>query len=167
MKTFLIISLIAFTAISCSSKKTAQYKEDKSPQFANSRQFDESPETVKRAAKAVLEELASESNPPAANAVREDGDSVNTGWVYGKSKDKFVEYNFNGAPRRKILSVRRKYDYNVSSSLAGTQVTVSIQEEIETVDLKTGNPTGWKNVAPDQKMVDHLVKLMREKIRSL
>lgn len=167
MKIFFFLGLICITATSCAGKKTAQYKEDKSPQFANSRQFDESPEVVKRAAKAVLEDLSHESDPPAANAVREEGDRVNTGWVYGKSKDKYVEYNFNGAPRRKTLSVRRKYEYNINSSLAGTQVTVAIQEEIESVDLKTGNPTGWKNVAPDQKMVDHLIKLIREKIRSL
>lgn len=162
MKKIFVFAAIAF--LSCSSTPKGTYKEQATPKFASSRELSEKPEVALRAAKAVLEELTRASDPPAAKKVHDEGDTLRTGWVYGTSRDKYVEYKHNGAPRRKTLAVRRQYAYTVTPSLGGSQVTVSIDEEIEDVDLNTGENKGWSNAAPDQAAYDQLIRKLRERI---
>jgi hypothetical protein len=156
---------IALLLPACSSGPKAKYKqEENTPKFATERSFTESPDTVLRAARAVLDELMHESEPPATGALKGGDESVRTGWVYGIAKDKWVAYDFNGTPRRKRLAVRRKYSYTAVPHLAGTQVTYGIEEELQQIDLKSGEPTGWKNVEPAQAAYDMLAKRLRQKI---
>lgn len=159
--------LAIFALSSCASKNAAKYKEEAQPKFSSSRALVEKPEQVRNAARAVLEEITAESDPAASGAVHEDEDAIRTGWVYSTSKDKYVVFDFNGSPKRKQLAARRKIAYSVSPALAGSMVTVRVEEEIQEVDLKTGEPKGWKNVAPDQNVYDQLIKRIRDKIRAL
>jgi hypothetical protein len=166
MKNFFLLFLVTiFTA--CASTPKGTYKEQATPKFANTKDFNEKPEEVRRAAKVVLEELTQASEPPASKKVHEDGDTLRTGWVYGTSRDKYVEYKHNGTPRRKALAVRRQYAYTISPGLGGSQVIISLEEEVEDVDLNTGENQGWKNAAPDQAIYDQMLRKLREKIRAL
>lgn len=157
-----LIILLSLTACSSSPK----YKEEENtPKFATSRSFTENPETILRAARAVLDELSRESNPPATGALKGNDESVRTGWVYSTSKDKYVEFDFNGSPRRKLLGMRRKYSYTAVPNLAGSQVTFGVEEEIQDVDAKSGEANGWKSVDPSPSAYDLMAKKLRQKIQ--
>ncbi len=150
----------------CSSEKPGFMKVEKNhPKYASTRSFENSPAEVKAAAKLALQELIDRSEPATNAKISEDKNELSTDWVYAKSKDKYVEYNFNGAPKRKILNVRRKYTYSINPSLAGMSVEVSTEEEIETVDLKSGEPKGWKKKDPDLATYDELLAKLKLKIR--
>ena len=168
MKTFLLsVGLLLLT--SCASQKPQpKYMEEKNQaKFATSHDFAEEPQKVIRAARAVLDALTKESVPAATEIVRDDGNTLMTGWVYAPaSKDKYVRYDFNGSPRRKNLQVRRVYQYTVTPGLSGSQVLMNIKEEIEEVNLKTGEHEGWKKVEPEQAAFDLFLKRLREQIRA-
>lgn len=160
---FLLVSLLGIFVFGCSSGP--KYKEEKNtPKFATARSFTEKPDEVLRAGRAVLDELMRESDPPATGSLKGNTETVSTGWVYANSKDKYVEYLFNGTPQRKRLAVRRKYSYTALPSLAGSEVTFGIEEEIQQLDLKSGEPTGWKSVDPAQSAYDDMARRLKTKL---
>jgi hypothetical protein len=166
MKLLPLIACLLLAACA-SSPNQARYKEEKnSPKFGNSRSYVETPQDVLLAARAVLDDLTRESDPPASGAVKGRGQNVQTGWVYSISGNRYVEYSVNGTPRRKPLRIRRKYGYTVSPSLAGSQVLLSVEEELMRVDLRSGEETGWSSVKADSQAYDMLSRRLGEKIRS-
>jgi len=165
-----IITALTFlvTFAACSSTPKPKYVEEKNQaKFATSQAVAEKPEKVLRAARAVLDELTHASIPQAADSVKGDENTVYTGWVYNLvSRDKYVQYDYNGASRRKDLAVRRIYGYTVTPSLAGSQVAMNVEEEVQTVDMKTGEPKDWKRVTAEQASYDMLLHKLREQIRA-
>src|SRR5688500_4804614 len=106
----LSLALLAFTACASKTPKPKYMEEKNQAKFATSHEFAEKPEKVLRAARTVLDELTRSSEPAASDSVKGDENTVHTGWVYSRvSPDKYVRYDFNGAPRRKDLAVRRIY----------------------------------------------------------
>src|SRR5688500_266912 len=104
MKIFYSLLLLALclSFAGCSSGPKPKYKEEENtPKFSTGRSFTESPDTILRAARAVLDELMRASEPPATGALKGNDESVRTGWVYSTSKDKWIEIPFNGSPKRK------------------------------------------------------------------
>ncbi len=166
MKTFLVLALLL---VSCASNPNkAQYKEEKNaPKFGNTRSYVEAPEDILIAARAVLDELARESDPPTAGSVKGNDETVRTGWVYSVAKNKYVEYQFNGIPKRKPLKVRRKYAYTVTPNISGSQVVLTVEEELQKVNFKTGEDEGWNSVETDPQVYDMLTRRLREKLRTL
>lgn len=163
-----LLLLLALLPACASNPNNAHYREEKNaPKFGNSRSYVESPEDVFTAARAALDELSRESNPPTAGTLKETNESVSTGWVYGTAKDKYVEYKFNNKPARKPLRVRRKYSYSITPSLSGTQVQLLVEEEIMKIDLKTGEEKGWSGGETDPAVYDMLGQRLKEKLRSL
>ncbi len=158
--------LFALVLVSCSSSPGTYREEKNKPQFSASRSYVEPPKEVLRAAQGVLENFTRESDPPAARAIKGDDDSVRTGWVYLVSKDKYVEFQSNGRALRKPLALRRKYEYTVTPSLTGTDVTFSVDEEIQEIDLTTGEARGWKSVSADPAAYDLMARRLREAIRA-
>lgn len=165
MKKLFVCLLLTLTA--CSSGPKPKYVEEKNQaKFANNRAFAEAPEKVLRAAKAVLDSLAHDSEPASTETLKINDNTIATGWVYKPaSRDKYVQYDYNGAPQRKELTVRRIYQYTVSPSLAGSQVDMDIKEEIQQADMKTGQPKGWKRVDTEKAAYDMLITRLREQIR--
>lgn len=155
---FLSLTILSILAtIACSSQKTATYREAPVPKFSNSRDFVEAPEVLFPLATKILSQRVSESDPATETGIKKDGNTVQTGWVYSKSSDKYLEYSFNGVPRRKELGVRRKLAYTIAPTVAGSIVTVSADEEIEDLDKKTGNRKGWKKVDADRAVFQRML----------
>jgi hypothetical protein len=166
MKNFLFLFLLLSAC--ASNPHDAHYREEtNAPKFGNTRSFVENPEDVFLAARAALDELSRESNPPTAGTLKESSEIISTGWVYGTAKDKYVEYKMNGKPARKPLRVRRKYSYSITPSLAGTQVQLLVEEEIMKIDLKSGQEKGWSGTDPDPASFQMLGQRLQEKLRSL
>jgi hypothetical protein len=163
-----LLLLLAFLPACASNPHDAHYREEKNAaQFGHSRSYVESPEDVFLAARAALDELSRESEPPTAGSLKETSESISTGWVYGIAKNKYVEYKLNDKPARKPLRVRRKYSYSITPSLAGTEVQLLVEEEIMKIDLKTGAEKGWSNADTDPAIYDMLNQRLKEKLRSL
>lgn len=166
MKHFLSIICITFLTLSCSSQKQASYKvESNRPKFSSARSFLESPNKVILAAHAVLDEMIRKSDPPVPGSIKRETYQVESGWIYGKSEDKYITYSFNASPMRKILGVRRQIIFHAVPSLSGSQVTIRVREEVEDLNKTTGEREGWKNVDPDAAVYDMLFKKLAEKIR--
>lgn len=164
----LILGLFLMTAACASNPYNAKYKEEQNaPKFGNSRSFVEAPEDVLLAARAALDELSQQSDPPATGSLKSSSESVETGWVYSTAKNRYVEYTIAKVPKRKPLRIRRKYSYAVTPSLAGSQVLLNVEEEVMKIDLKTGEEKGWSSEETDPEAYDLLTKRLKEKLRSM
>jgi hypothetical protein len=77
---------------------------------------------------------------------------LETDWILGQSRDKYVEYQINGSPRKQYLQTRVKYTVLVDRVIGGTHVLVKTNEEIERLN-KDGTSAGWDstgNVDPSR-----------------
>lgn len=162
------VSVSLLTLLACASKppKPKYVDEKNEAKYAKARTLAEPPEKVKIAARAVLDQLTRDSNPQAPDKVQDDDDTIYTGWVYGLAKDKYVQYDYNGTPRRKQLGVRRIYGYTINQALAGSEVKMNVEEELEQIDLKNGSHEGWKRVETDPAAYDLLLRRLREEVRN-
>ncbi|RZA05236.1 MAG: hypothetical protein EOP11_13275, partial [Proteobacteria bacterium] len=126
----LTLLLLSFLMAACSSNPhRAKYAEEKNaPKFSNARSYVEAPPVVRIAARAVLDQLNRESEPAVTGSIKGE-DVLRTGWVYGVSKNRYLEFKANGKPMRKELRLRRKYGYGITPSLAGTDVSFQVEEE--------------------------------------
>ena len=139
---------------------------EKAVVFSTQRDFTVDEPTLRRAAIAVIEDYLRSSEPPVSTSVKTADRTIYSGWVYGTSRDKYVEYKYNGAMQRKKLSVRRRYSFDIAPSLAGSQATATIEEEIEKIDLNTGKPESWEGVSADPKEYDNMLRKLKEKTNS-
>jgi hypothetical protein len=57
--------------------------------------------------------------------------TLETNWIYGQSRDKYIEYKVNETPRKKYLKTRFKYLISAHKNIGGTDVKVDLDEEIE------------------------------------
>ena len=162
----LFLSVVLLSSCASKAPKPKYMDEKNEAKFAKERTLAEPPEKVLRAARSVLDELTRNSNPQAPDPVKTEDSTVFTGWVYGMAKDKYVQYDFNGTPRRKLLALRRIYGFTISPTLAGSQVDMNVEEEIQEIDLKSGEPKGWKRVETDPAAFDLLLRRLREQVRA-
>lgn len=56
---------------------------------------------------------------------------LETDWSYSLSRDKYVEYSVNDQPKKRFLQIRYKQKVTAKRSIAGTDVSVDVTEEIE------------------------------------
>lgn len=166
MKIFCLpLVALAFTACASNPNQARYGQEENAPRFSHQRSFVEAPAEVLRAARAVLDEMQSTSEPPVSASLSSDDNSVRTAWVHSVSKDKFVEYKADGLPQRKPLKVRRRYGYHVTPNLQGSLVTLEVKEETLQLDFKTGAPKGWKSEETDPAVYDLMTRRLKEKLR--
>ena len=163
---FLCLWVYMFFFTACAGQHPAKISVDHSPKFANSHMYEEDLDTLRRAAKLVLQDLINDSKPSTKSDTRTEGDKLSTGWVYSQSRDKYVLVNFNGSPKRVPLQVRRKYKYALSSSLSGSSAVATADEEIQTRDEKNGAPFAWKSSEVDPSVYQMLIQKLSEKVRS-
>jgi len=165
----LLFAAITLSLAACASKTPSpKYVEEKNQaKFSASHELTQKPEDVELAARAVLDKLTHESTPQASGAVHTEDHALFSGWVYlPASRDKYVQYDYNGTVRRKELAARRVYGFTISPSLAGTNVAMSVEEEIQDIDLKTGESNGWKSVKPESAAYDMLLRKLKEALRA-
>jgi hypothetical protein len=168
MKNLLILSLVSlFIICSCASKKDAKFRQETTPKFSNSRDYEQKPVDLRPLVEAILNQRIKASDPAVDTSIKaEPGNTIATGWVYGVSKDKYLIYEFNSKPKRVPLHVRRKLAFSLAGSVAGSLVTVSVTEEIEDLDKKTGSLKGWKPVDPDRELYQELFAELDLAVRS-
>lgn len=81
-----------------------------------------------------------------------------TDWIYGQSRDKYVEYTVNDSPRRKLLQTRYKFTIEALSRIGGTDVSVRLTEEIERLK-EDGTPADYVNSdEPDTSRVAEMLE---------
>ena len=71
--------------------------------------------------------------------------SLQTGWIYSQSRDKYVEYRVNDVPYRKPLQVRTRYRLVAQRSLGGVTISLAPEEEIENL-RPDGTQSGYSGV---------------------
>ena len=71
--------------------------------------------------------------------------SLETDWIYSRSRDKFITFEVNGLPKKKYLQVRYRYEIEAERALGGTHVEVEMEEEIERLSDE-GQSEGWESV---------------------
>ena len=166
MRNLSVALVLALSFAACASKTSKpKYVEEKNQAaYATVKEVNAKPEAVRLAARAVLDELTKASSPePASGEVQTDDDSLFTAWVYSPvSRDKYVNYDYNGTMQHKTLVVRRIYGYEITPSLAGSHVKLQAEEEVQQLDLKTGEPKGWKRVDPEKATYDLLYRKLKE-----
>jgi hypothetical protein len=67
---------------------------------------------------------------------------LETDWILGQSRDKYIEYKVNGSPRKQYLQTRLKYTVLADRVIGGTHVAVKTAEEVERLN-KDGTSSGW------------------------
>jgi len=70
--------------------------------------------------------------------------TLETDWIYGQSRDKYVEYKVNDSPRKQYLQTRVKYFISAKTQIGGTDVSVKTKEEIERLK-GDGTPDGYES----------------------
>jgi hypothetical protein len=159
----LAFGLLALASCASKTPKPKYVEEKNQAKISPTHELTQKPSDVLLAARAVLDKLTNDSSPQASAPVQNDDNALFTGWIYAPaSRDKYVDFDYNGTMKRKQLAVRRIYGYTVSPSLAGSNVMMSVEEEIQDIDLKTGEPKGWKRVEPEQAAFDMLTRRLKE-----
>jgi hypothetical protein len=145
---FFIVGILV--ASSCSSPMPV--KQQAYAKLSNVRQFDAELGEVWRAMKKVHEnKKILKSEPKVSLDVRSPEFKrrtsvlLATDWIYGQSTDKYVEYQLRGAPQKKYLATRLKYELEAKSVMGGVEVKIDTEEEIE--ELKAdGSSLGFRPV---------------------
>ncbi|OFZ19898.1 MAG: hypothetical protein A2X94_14675 [Bdellovibrionales bacterium GWB1_55_8] len=71
--------------------------------------------------------------------------SIDTDWIYSRSRDKYHEYRVNGSPRKEYLQTRLRYHVTALKVMGGVQVKVAMDEEVERLK-DDGTPDGYDSV---------------------
>ena len=156
---FTIASLLATGLISgCASSlpyKTQEYAAQRSE-----RTFEYEMPVVYRAIEKALEKQNVQKRSPKKVPQSElhqlaEAEWV-TDWIYSQSRDKYVEYTIDSIPRRKPLQVRLKQTIVARRSIAGVQISVRTEEELERIKAD-GSPNGYEEVSPDSSRAAELL----------
>lgn len=143
----LSILVVLFTAAGCASKMPV--KKQAYAELKDFRTFEYEFPVVWKAIEKTFENHQVTARHPRKVSVLElkslPKRDLDTDWILGQSRDKYVEYKVNDSPRRKLLGVRFRYHVEASRSLGGTDVRVRMDEEIERVK-PNGDTAGWDSV---------------------
>lgn len=84
--------------------------------------------------------------------------TIQTGWIYGRSNEKFITYQVNGFPKKKYLQVRYRYYVKANTEIGGTHVSIEQEEEVQRLDDE-GKPDGYETSdEPDASRGNRLLK---------
>lgn len=155
---FLLASLsILFLAPACSS--TLPVKQEAYAKLTDRRVFEYEFREVWKALESAMSAYSIRSKDA-------DDGKLETDWIYGRSRDKYVSYTVNGLPRRQLLQTRVRYELTASKVMGGTVVIVGLAEEIEEL-RPDGSSAGWTEAkAPDTSRQKEILDKIQQAIRS-
>jgi hypothetical protein len=89
--------------------------------------------------------------------------TLETDWIYSKSRNQYQEYQVNDFPRKVFLQNRFKYLVSANAVMGGVQVKVTTTEEVERLNAN-GTPHGYSvSQSPDTALAhDFLEKITLE-----
>jgi len=166
----LLSSLFVVVTIMTGCSHTLPIKKQEYAVLKDTRTFErEFPEVWKGIEKTFRRYKVTSRNPSKVDAVEMksiEERSLETDWIMGQSRDKYVEFTVNDSPRRKLLQVRFRYQVEAKRSLGGTDVRVKMEEEIERVK-PTGQTAGWDRVSEiDTSRVNEVLDQMDQAMLS-
>lgn len=132
----LIRSLAVLTVLAASACSSAPpVKEQAYAKLGDTRTFEYDFPTTWRAIEAALSNFKVTSRDPEdvtpLDLKKLTRRKLDTDWLYGQSRDKYIEFKVNDLPRKQYLQTRVRYTVIASSVLGGTEVHVKTNEEIE------------------------------------
>lgn len=141
---FLVLVLASIAPLSCSSLPSV--KRQQYAQLNNVKVFEDEFPVVWKAIEEVFRKNKILSRDPENVTPLEmkklDHRTLETDWIYGQSRDKYIQYSVNGFPRKIYLQTRFKYLVKAAQVIGGVSVKVETEEEIERLD-KTGKSAGY------------------------
>lgn len=92
--------------------------------------------------------------------------TLKTDWIYGLSRDKYVEFKVNDFPRKQYLQTRFRFRVEAKRVMGGTQLTVDMDEQIEKLEA-SGKSAGYDDVEhPDSSRANGLIEKVEQSILS-
>jgi hypothetical protein len=89
----------------------------------------------------VTQRDPSEVSPLEMKHLRER--TLETDWILGQSRDKYIEFKVNDLPKKQYLQTRVRFQVRASRVLGGTEVAVHTDEELERLSID-GSVKGWE-----------------------
>lgn len=89
--------------------------------------------------------------------------SLETEWIYGRSRDKYIEVVVNEIPSRKYVQTRFRFRVLADQTIPGTHVRVDLEEEVENLN-KDGSSAGYEST---ESVDTALARELLEKIKTL
>ena len=92
--------------------------------------------------------------------------SLQTDWIFSKSKHKYVEFQVNGFPKKTYLQNRYKYQVLAERTWGGIQVRVISTEEVQRL-TETGAPSDYERSGdPDSFLASDLIEKIKLELNS-
>jgi hypothetical protein len=165
----LLLSL-ALASISAGCATSLPYKTQQYAAHKTDRVFEQEMKVVYKAIEKAFEKQKFVSKNPKKVTPSELSQLTEatweTDWIYSQSRDKYVEYEVNSVPKRKPLQVRLKQKITAKHSIAGIQVFVETEEELERLK-SDGTPNGYVEVEPDSSRAAEVLDRIQLSILSL
>jgi hypothetical protein len=132
--------------------------------------FEEEFETVWKAIETSLSKTKITRTDPSEITPQElariSQSSIETDWVYSRSKTKYIEYSVNGFPRKTYLQNRYQYRVKATRVIGGIQVSVHVRQELERLDEK-GLSAGFTSAEEsDSSLSNDLLEKIKAALRS-
>lgn len=158
-----LVVLLVASALGQGCASTVPVKKQAYAQLRSEKTFERELLPVWKAIEDVTRDFKIVERDPAEKKSKEA--SLETDWIYTRSRDKYVEYKINGVPKRKELQMRVRYRIEAEKILGGTHVQVSSEEEIETL-TPDGEPAGYREMASDSSRTSELLNKIGLKLLS-
>ena len=160
MKKILLALLCASLSSACSSGPAV--KKQEYAKLRTERTFEtDMPAVWKGVEKAVESFKVTERDPEKLNPIelrKTKEVSLETDWIYSRSRDKYHEYKVNDLPRKQFLQMRIRYFVKAAQVMGGVTVSVKTEEEIERLN-SDGSPDGYSSVdEPDSARANELLE---------
>jgi uncharacterized lipoprotein len=156
----LVLGLVfAAFALGFSGCSSPDYKTQGYAKLSNTKEFEEEYPVVWKGVVAALSEYKIEKKDQEKGVVETD-------WIYSTSNDKYFEYQVNGFPRKKYLQTRYKFNVKIDKLLGRVKVTVSPEEEVESLK-SDGSFDDWKSAGEfDTARANEVIQKIEMKILS-
>jgi len=141
MNSKIFLALTAILAVGCATSSTTDVKKEAYAKLNSKRMFEYPIDKVNGATSEVAK-----AYPVLSQKEEKDHSlTIETDWVLGESRDKYVNYKNNEHMRHKNLQSRFKYSIRVAPAMGGAEVSVKATEEVEKLN-KDGTPDGFHSV---------------------
>lgn len=154
MKRAPLFGLVALVFASACSTPTSVPRQLQYAKLQNSRVYDADFPTVWKAIEDVFREYKINDRDPSnvdeLEMKKLTKRTLETDWIFSKSRDKYRETRINNIPKRVPLQVRMKYTITAETRIGGTEVRVLQDEQLERLN-DNGTTDGYDSVSEKER----------------